>query len=226
MTTPLRRYGVGARWYDVLSGERWVYGAGREAGIRLLDLHPGDVVIDLGCGTGLNFAGLVAAVGPTGRVIGIDRSAHMLAVARRRVSAAGWDAVVTLLATDAATVDPREILAATGGRGADAVFSTYALSVIPQRDEAWRRACAAVRPGGRAGIVDMQRPRGRWRLLEPLALLACATGGADIDAHPWHLLERDAADPREIGRAERKGGHLVAVAADLADRVTLGADSA
>ncbi|MBB3157357.1 ubiquinone/menaquinone biosynthesis C-methylase UbiE [Microbacterium proteolyticum] len=220
MATLMRRYGAGARWYDVLSGEKWVYRAGREAGIRLLRPRRGDTVIDLGCGTGLNFSGLLAAVGPEGRVIGIDRSVDMLAVARRRVEAMGWHDCVRLVPADAATLDPGDVVALTGGRGADAVFSTYALSVMPAREEAWRRVRAAVRPGGRAGIVDMQRPHGRWRALEPLALLACATGGADIDAHPWRLLERDAVDPGAVERAERKGGHLVAVAADLGAAIT------
>lgn len=214
MAAPLRRYGLGARWYDVLSGERWVYRAGREAGIALLRPRPGDVVLDLGCGTGLNFPALIAAVGPTGRVIGVDRSPDMLDVARRRVAAAGWGDRVHLIETDATALDPDAVRGLTDGRGADALLSTYALSVFRERERAWARAVAAVRPGGRAAVVDMQRPYGRGRVFEPLALLACATGGADIDAHPWRMLERDA-DPRSVERAERKGGHLVAVAADL-----------
>lgn len=215
MTIRFGRYTIGARWYDLFSGERWVYRAGREAGIRLLQPGRGDVVIDLGCGTGLNLPGLVEAVGPTGRVIGVDRSGEMLAVARRRVDRAGWGGIVTLLKADAARLSPEELVAALDGRRADAVLATYALSVIPDREAAWRRACAAVRPGGRGAIVDMQRPTGRWRVLEPLALLACAAGGADIDAHPWRMLVRDASDPAAVARAERKGGHIVAVAADL-----------
>lgn len=75
-------YGGGARRYDVLSGERLVYRSGRVAGIDLLQLQRGDVVLDVGCGTGLNLPLLAAAVGPTGLVIGLDRSPQMLAVAR------------------------------------------------------------------------------------------------------------------------------------------------
>ena len=56
MAALMRRYGVGARWYDVLSGERPVYRTGRLAGISLLDLSPGDAVVDLVCGTGLNLS--------------------------------------------------------------------------------------------------------------------------------------------------------------------------
>lgn len=220
MARILRRYGVGARWYDLISGERWVYRAGREAGIALLALKPGDVVVDLGCGTGLNFPGLVEAVGADGLVIGIDRSADMLAMARRRVERAGWGDRVRLVQADAEALDSRDVRELIRTRkgadaGADALFATYALSVITRRDEAWRRATAALRPGARVGVVDMQPPRGWWRVLSPLARLACAAGGADITARPWRLLERDAV-PGSVRRAERKGGHLVIVTGELA----------
>lgn len=217
----LRRYGMGARFYDVLSGERLVYRAGRTAGVELLGLHPGDAIVDLGCGTGLNFAPLLEAAGPDGVIVGIDRSADMLAVARRRITAAGWERRVTLLHADASTVDPARIAAAVGevrarpSEPADALFATYALSVIAEREEAWERATAAVKPGGRAAVVDMQPPTGFWRILSPLARLACATGGADIRARPWRLLERDADPDVPLAWARRKGGHIVAVAGSL-----------
>ncbi|MDQ0726473.1 methyltransferase domain-containing protein [Microbacterium sp. W4I20] len=220
MATMLRRYGVGARWYDLLSGERWVYRAGRQAGIALLGVRRGDVVLDLGCGTGLNFPALVEAVGPEGLVIGIDRSPDMLAMAQRRVDREGWGEHIRLLRVDAAHLRPEQVAAAiadvrgAGSTGADALLATYSLSVIGPRNEAWRRALATLRTGARACVVDMQPPHGFWRVLAPLARLACAAGGADISAHPWRLLDA-AASPSTIQRTERKGGHIVAVAATL-----------
>ncbi|KQQ66801.1 class I SAM-dependent methyltransferase [Microbacterium sp. Leaf320] len=219
MAALMRRYGVGARWYDVLSGERLVYRAGRQAGIALLDSGPGDVVIDLGCGTGLNFALLLAATAPSGIVIGIDRSPEMLAVAQRRIDHQGWGDRVRLIRADAAELRSDEVARAVtdlrgGGDGrADALLATYSLSVITEREEAWQRARACLRPDARACIADMQPPHGFWRVLSPLARLACATGGADIAARPWRMLERDSVDPSSVRRVERKGGHIVAVAA-------------
>ncbi|THG33894.1 methyltransferase domain-containing protein [Glaciibacter flavus] len=205
-----RRYAAIARAYDVLSGEWPVYGAGRRAGLALLGLRPGDTVLDLGCGTGLNFAGLLDAVGPSGRVIGVDRSPQMLAAARRRVSSAR-ESRVRLVKADAETMHYADVLADAGGGAFDAVVATYALSVIDDWPAAWRAARAALRPGGRALIVDMRRPTGAARVLTPLALLACALGGSDIDASPWSVLD-GAPDRAEVSV---RGGHIVAVAATL-----------
>lgn len=62
----------------------------RRAAIAQLALQPGESVIDVGCGTGLSFEGLLRGVGPRGRVIGLDPSPEMLERARRRVAARGW----------------------------------------------------------------------------------------------------------------------------------------
>ena len=83
------RYGPGAQFYDILSLECPVYRVGRSRAIKLMGLKPGDRVLDIGCGTGLNFQLLRDKVGPQGHVVGVDASAAMLAQARNR--ARNWE---------------------------------------------------------------------------------------------------------------------------------------
>ncbi|MFK7930833.1 MAG: class I SAM-dependent methyltransferase, partial [Myxococcota bacterium] len=59
-----------------------------------LELHTGDSVLDIGCGTGLNLPYLVEAVGESGRVVALDYSEGMLGKARERVQESGWDNVM------------------------------------------------------------------------------------------------------------------------------------
>ena len=204
------------RFYDALSGERCVYRAGRVAGIELLGLRRGDTVLDLGCGTGLSFELLVRAVGSEGRVIGVDASTAMLAQAKKRVIRRGWD-TVALVHADATSLrwgaDSTDLLAGPDSAplpaSVDAVFSAYALSVMAGPEAALVAASALLKPGGRMGIVDMQRPTGVAKVMTPLALAATALGGSDIDAHPWAWLERNG---REVRTETRRGGHIVAAA--------------
>lgn len=65
----------------------------RRRAVAAMGLAPGDTVVDMGTGTGANLAFLREAVGPTGRVVGVDVSPGMLAAARARVERAGWDNV-------------------------------------------------------------------------------------------------------------------------------------
>jgi len=171
----------------------------------LLGLHRGDVVLDLGCGTGLNFPLLVEAVGPDGRVIGLDRSADMLTVASRRVDRYGWKNV-ELVNADATVFGAGDI----GEPTVDALFATYSMSVTADPQAAWRHARSVLRPGGRACIVDMKRPIGLARVFSPLARAACALGGSDIGAHPWRFLEQEGS---EVSSRSLRGAHIRVVAA-------------
>jgi SAM-dependent methyltransferase len=73
----------------------------RTRALAALALQPGQTVLDMGCGTGLSLAGLRQAVGPQGRVIGVEPCPDMLAMARARVLAQAW-ANVPLQARSAA----------------------------------------------------------------------------------------------------------------------------
>ena len=202
------KYSAFAPFYDLLSAERPVYRAGRTAGIDALELRPGDQVLDIGCGTGLNFELVQEVVGSTGTVVGIDTSSRMLDQARRRVRRHAWRNVV-LLEADATTMVPAEIrasVAAEGGRErSDAVLATYALSLMPHWEHAWQNMLDLSVPGATLSVVDMREPTGPWSVLSPLARLACRLGGADIDAHPWEAVERDCQD---VVAASARGGHL------------------
>jgi len=83
-------YGRWATLYDGLA--RYTPGIGRlrREAVAALELDPGDVVVDLGCGTGANLPFLRDAVGPTGTVVGVDLTGGMLSRARRLVDARGW----------------------------------------------------------------------------------------------------------------------------------------
>lgn len=197
------RYRSGARLYDLLSLERPVYGRARVAAIDLLAPQPGERVLDIGCGTGLNHPRLHAAVGPHGRVLGIDRSAEMLAVARRRADRDALTAV-RLMHCDAATLDPALAREQLGGP-ADIVIATYTLSIMNDPVAAWERALELAAPDARFAVVDMQRSRGLVWPVGPLLAAFARFGGSDLESQPWTLVEDHATNT--VARSFW-GGHI------------------
>jgi SAM-dependent methyltransferase len=84
-------YGRDAGRYDARTAGYEVY---RRRAVDLLPVAPGEVVADIGCGTGLCFEHLVERIGPEGRVVGVEPAAEMRALAAQRIAARGWRNVV------------------------------------------------------------------------------------------------------------------------------------
>jgi ubiquinone/menaquinone biosynthesis C-methylase UbiE len=142
-----------ARHYDVTSrlypAPGYPQRTQRLQAVHALGLRTGDTVIDLACGTGLNFALLQKAVGPGGRIVGVDLTDAMLARAQDRIKANGWSNV-SLVQVDAALFDfPAEV---------DAILSTYALTQVPECDQVIAHGAAALSAGGRWAVLDLKVP--------------------------------------------------------------------
>ena len=124
----------------------------RERAVHSLQLRPGGVVLDLGCGTGLNMPLLHDAVGASGRIVCVDLSAEMLSRARRRAERYGFTNV-EWVQVDLATYRPPP--------GCDGALATFALEMVPEYDEVVGRVSAALAVRGRVAVYGLKHPE-RW----------------------------------------------------------------
>jgi demethylmenaquinone methyltransferase/2-methoxy-6-polyprenyl-1,4-benzoquinol methylase len=179
----IETYRKKAKYYDITSRFYPVPGyperAQRLRAVRALDLRPGDSIVDIACGTGLNFPLVEEMIGPDGRIVGVDLTDAMLAQAQLRVEANGWRNI-SLVQADAADFDfPTEV---------DAILSTYALTQVPECAEVIAHGAATLSEGGRWVVLDLKVPDSLPRWLERLGT-ATLRPFASIDQwlmrRPW-----------------------------------------
>jgi ubiquinone/menaquinone biosynthesis C-methylase UbiE len=154
----------------------------RERCIGLLELRPGERVLDVACGTGLSFARLVERVGAGGEVVGVEVSPEMLELARMRVAQAGWKNVRLLQSSMEEA--PLEGLF-------DALLFHYTHDVL-QTPRALERIFAHAKPSARVAVAGVKHPPA-W--LFPLRLLRLWKARPYVTtfrglARPWAPLER------------------------------------
>lgn len=131
---------------------------GRDRLVREMDLRPGDQVLEVGCGTARNLEQL-ARRHPDVRLYGLDASREMLATARRRVARLRLDEPIRLAHGYAEQLDARRTFGLA--MPFDAVFFSYALSMMPQWLAALDAALANLRPGRTLYAVDFW-DQGAW----------------------------------------------------------------
>ncbi|WP_372731290.1 class I SAM-dependent methyltransferase [Novosphingobium sp.] len=136
----------------VYRNQKYIYDAtrkyylfGRDGLIRNLEATPGMSVLEIGCGTGRNLD-CAAQSWPGAQLHGLDISDEMLSVARKRM---GNDCVLSR--GDATGFDAEALF---GRATFDRVFISYALSMIPQWEQAMDQAARVLAPGGSLHVVD------------------------------------------------------------------------
>jgi len=124
----------------------------REHAVDLLNLKQGDCVLDLGCGTGLNFPHILKKIGPEGRLIGVDFSSEMLACAKERIKRSSWENVQLVHSDIAAYNFPSDI---------NGVISTGVFGYLDERNRIIEKISHILEPEGRLAIIDGKHPS-RW----------------------------------------------------------------
>jgi len=178
-------YGERARSYERDTEAFQPY---RRAVVEALPLRSGQVVLDVGCGTGLCCGLLRNKVGPEGGVVGIEESPEMAAVAREHIACEGWDNVTVVRAP----AEDAEI-----GLTADAALFC-AVHDILQSPDALRNVLTTLRPGAWVAAGG-----GKWAAPMMVALnsmvgMLHAPYVRDFSGfdRPWRHLERLVEDVR------------------------------
>jgi ubiquinone/menaquinone biosynthesis C-methylase UbiE len=155
----------------------------RRKAVSRLGLAAGDNVLDIGCGTGRSLSYLQKAVGPTGRVYGIDISPGMLRQARKSCDVNGWENV------DLVQCDAAEFAAPAPLNG---VLFSLSYNTMPDHRAVLRRAWNQLAPGGRLVIMDAKVPPGpSGKLVLPFSLwLMKHTMLGNPLIHPWEEVAR------------------------------------
>ena len=174
----LEQYRRRARFYDL---ELALLEPVRRRAIDRLELKPGDVVLDVGCGTGLSLELLRSRVGAEGKIIGIEQSSEMIGLARERAERNRWDNIELIQSPveDA----PIEIIA-------DAALFHFTHDILRTRG-AVENVVRHLKPGAR--VVASGLKWARWGSPANLVVLQAAlvsVTSLEGLAEPWSNLTR------------------------------------
>lgn len=146
-------------------------------------LRPGEVVVDLGCGGGLDVFLSAAKVGPTGKAIGIDMTPEMLALARKNAEQSG----VSNVAFHQATIDNLPL----PDGSVDCVISNCVINLAPDKRAVFREIARVLKPGGRVAVSDiaLKRPLPPDLGSDLMAYVGCIAGAISIADYEAGLAE-------------------------------------
>ncbi len=176
------------RYYDKLSViydyiSNWYYKKARNYAIKELQLKNGQTVLNVPCGTGVNFKYFNEYLNNSGLIIGIDLSSGMLDKAKQKIEKNGWKNIETEL-NDATKIDRNWLDYRNEQITVDAVFCDLGLSGLPE----WRiiidNMISILKPTGRIVILDwyLEKPSLRGNFVKWI-------GKGEVDRPIYQYLE-------------------------------------
>jgi arsenite methyltransferase len=142
-----KRLGYDAQEIDALPGSATESFAGVGNPLALGELRPGQIVLDLGSGAGLDSIVAARKVAPTGKVIGVDLTTEMIKKAKRNAEAAGvTNAEFRQGEADALPVEDGSM---------DVVISNGVFNLCPDKPKVLAEVFRVLRPGGRIQMADI-----------------------------------------------------------------------
>jgi len=151
------------------------------------NLRPGETVVDLGSGGGLDVFLAAAKVGPEGRAIGIDMTEEMIALARRNAEKGIDGRPYENVEFHLATIDKLPLADAS----VDCVISNCVINLAPDKRAVIQEIARVLKPGGRLAVSDiaLKQPLPAGIANDLLAYAGCIAGAVQIDEYRNTLLE-------------------------------------
>jgi len=134
------------------------------------EVREGDVVVDLGCGAGIDILLAAAKVGPRGKAIGVDMTDEMLDRAKKNLQEAGAEnAEVRKGTIENLPLEDRSV---------DWVISNCVINLSPEKDRVFAEIARVLRPGGRMAVSDIVARNLPASVRKSDVLYNCCVGGA------------------------------------------------
>jgi len=174
-------YDISANLYYSIGIREYGY---RKIAVDALKLERGDTVVEIGCGTGLNFRLLRELVGSEGKIIGVDLTAEMLSAANKRIERHNWSNIELVQSDAAAYSFPDRT---------DGIISTFAITLIPEYDKIIQKGAKALSSGKRLVILDFKMPDSWPRWLIKFFVIITRPFGVTLDLadrHPWESMDQ------------------------------------
>ncbi|MBN1537847.1 MAG: methyltransferase domain-containing protein [Anaerolineales bacterium] len=153
MNTTKKNYDNLSRWYDLLTFNSEAKMS--KIAIQRLDLKPGEIILEIGCGTGSNIMHMAPYIAPSGNIIGLDISTGMLSRARRKASGISLANLIQLVQADGLHLP-------LCCRKFDVIWMSFTLELFS--DHGIRNILAECRrvliPSGRLCVVGLSRTTG------------------------------------------------------------------